>query len=109
MYFEEDDDSEDYLDEQFKRWQEDELTRYINSFSRSLTDEERINLELDIIDKYFPGIKNLSDDELVRQKYFSSLHHFQYMVSVKRMFEVTGRGIAIPDKCGWRFGMGEGL
>jgi hypothetical protein len=110
MYFEEDDDSEDYFERQSRLWQEDELTRYINSFHRKLTEDERTNLQLDIIDKYFPGIKNLSDDELVRQKYCPSFHHFQYLISIKRMFEITGRGSAIPDSHSWTFVFaGEGI
>lgn len=103
MDFEEDDDFEDYFEEQLKHWQEDELTRYINSFEGGLSDDEMTDLQLDIIEKYFPGIKYLFDDELVRQKYCPSFHHFQYLVAVKRMLEETGRGSAIPDSHSWTF------
>ena len=103
MFFEDENDIEDSFDEELQILQEDELTRYINSSFRKLTREDIINLQLDVIEKYFPGIKNLSDDELIRQKYFRSLHQFQYHVAVKRMFEITGRGSAIPDIYGWNF------
>ena len=53
MFFD-DDDFEDSSDEQLQLWQEDELTRYIKSFERKLTEEDRIILQLDIIEKYFP-------------------------------------------------------
>lgn len=59
--------------------------------------------ELKIIEKYYPGEANLTDDELVRRKYYHSLHSFHYEVSMKRMIETEGRGIVREHKKGWTF------
>jgi len=101
------DEEEDLIERKIKIWSSTDLEKYFMNSGDDLSEEERSELDLYLIEKYYPGSSNLSDDELLREKYYGSKHYFQYAVSIKRMVEASGRGCIFADRAGWRYGFGE--
>lgn len=107
--FEEEEEEEDLIDRNVKIWSATDVEKCFKITLTDLSKKERMEIDLYLIDKYYPGSNNLSDDELVRQKYYPSLHTFQYAVSIKRMVEASGEGSVIAHPDGWMYGFGESL
>ncbi len=105
-FVDEDDEDESLIDKYVSFWSATDVDKYLMLFERNFSEAERLEIDLYFIDKYFPGTENLSDDELVREKYYSSKHSFQYAVSIKRMVEQSGQGCVFADRAGWRYGFG---
>lgn len=107
-YFENnfDDEDDDYFERRLKIWAATDLEKYFMITQANLSEEERTEIDLYIIEKYYPGSSNLSDDELLREKYYDSKHCFQYIVSIKRLVEASGQGCIFADRAGWRYGFG---
>lgn len=97
------------MDKQNKIWFMTDLDKYFMLSNLNLTEEEKMEVDLYLIEKYYPGTANLRDDELAVEKLFSSKHSFQYLVSVKRMIELSAEGIVIKNSDWWRFGFGGRL
>lgn len=106
---EDDFDEEDEFHNNLLKWNQTAFEKFINSFDSNISEYEKQQSYLDIIEEYYPGSNNLTDNELLRRKYYPGEHSFQLAVSVKRMLEQTGKGTAIEDEHGWRFGTGIGL
>ena len=102
----EEDEEDDLLERYIKIWSSTDLEKYFMITHAELSDEERMDIDLYLIDKYYPGHSNLSDDELLREKYYDSKHCFQYAVSIKRMVEASGQGCVFADRAGWHYGFG---
>lgn len=103
------DEYSDAIERNIKIWSATDLDKYLMTTFNGLPEEIIAEIELYLMDKYYSGSKNLSDDELIRQKNYSSLHVFQYTVSIKRLIENSGKGCVITYPDGWRFGFGMSL
>jgi hypothetical protein len=102
----EEDDEEDLIDKYIKIWSSTDLEKYFMITRDDLSEEERTEIDLYFIEKYYPGNSNLTDDELLREKYYESKHCFQYVVSIKRLIEASGKGCVFADQAGWHYGFG---
>jgi len=107
--YDNDEEEEDFFERNIKVWNLTDLEKYFMITRSELSEEERTEIDLYLIDKYFPGSSNLSDDELLREKYYDSKHCFQYVVSIKRLVEASGQGSVYADRAGWRYGFGGRL
>lgn len=47
----------------------------------------------ELIEDFYPGRDKLCDDELLREKYYSSLFKFQKAIAIKRFIEYSGLGL----------------
>lgn len=106
---EDDYDEEDVFHNNLLKWNQTAFEKFINSFNHKLSDYEKQQSHLDIIEEYYPGSNKLTDKELLRRKYYPGEHSFQLAVAVKRMLEETGKGVVIDSENGWRFGVGSSL
>lgn len=109
--FDEDDDfdEEDEFHNNLMKWNRTAFEKFINSFHMNVDKYEAMQLDLDIIEEYYPGSKSLTDNELLKRKYYPGEHSFQLAVAIKRMLEETGKGVVIDGDDGWHFGVGSSL
>lgn len=52
----------------------------------------------ELIDDFYPGRDEITDDELLREKYYSSLFDYQKAVATKRLIEYLAIGMVSGDK-----------
>ena len=87
----------------------DDLGMFLNTIFGDQSLDEKRQIESELIDIYWPGRENLSDEEMMKEKYYDSQHLFQFVISLKRYVETTGDGWCEPFEHGWSFGHARGL
>ena len=70
------DEDDDYFERNIKIWNATDLEKYFMISFDDLSEEDKTEIYLYLIDKYYPGSKDLSNDELIRQKNILLYTHF---------------------------------
>lgn len=60
--------------------------------------DEHIKRQGELIEDFYPGRNEITDDELLREKYYKSYWNYQTAVATKRFIEYLGIGMVTGDK-----------
>jgi hypothetical protein len=53
--------------------------------------EQQLKYECELIDRYYPGLSELTKDEIIYFDQYDSLHDFQYYIAVCRKLKLEER------------------
>jgi len=71
--------------------------------------DEHIKRQDELLEDFYPGREKLTDDELLREKYYKSLHTFQQAIAQKRFIEFSKAGM-ISGETSYEFNyFGKGI